>query len=95
MDLSLITSMEEEDARKQIRDVSKRLIAEEPMPLNESSRRRVLQLIEDEILGLGPLEPLLHDPSISDILVNGSTVFTWNGTGRSSIHRSAFTAMRI
>jgi len=72
MDLSLITSMEEVEAREQIRDVSQRLMAEESMPLNEASRRRVLQLIEDEIMGLGPLEPLLHDPTVSDILVNGS-----------------------
>jgi pilus assembly protein CpaF len=72
MDLSLITSMDEEEAREQIRDVSQRLMAEESMPLNEVSRLRVLKLIEDEILGLGPLEPLLHDPTISDILVNGS-----------------------
>lgn len=72
MDLSLIISMEEDEARKQIREVSQRLIAEESMPFNETSRQRVLQLIEDEILGLGPLEPLLHDPTVSDILVNGS-----------------------
>jgi pilus assembly protein CpaF len=71
MDLSLITSMEEEQAREQIREVSQRLLAEEPLPLNEASRQRVLKLIEDEILGLGPLEPLLHDPSVSDIMVNG------------------------
>jgi pilus assembly protein CpaF len=72
MDLSLITSMEEKDARQQIRDVSQQLMAEESMPLNEASRLRVLKLIEDEILGLGPLEPLLHDPTISDIMVNGA-----------------------
>ena len=71
MDLSLITSMEEGEAREQIREVSQRLMAEESLPLNEASRQRVLKLIEDEILGLGPLEPLLHDPSISDIMVNG------------------------
>ena len=72
MDLSLITSMDEKEARQQIRDVSQRLMAEESMPLNESSRQRVLKLIEDEILGLGPLEPLLHDPTVSDIMVNGA-----------------------
>jgi len=72
MDLSLITSMEEKDAREQIRDVSQRLMAEESLPLNETSRLRVLKLIEDEVLGLGPLEPLLHDPTISDIMVNGA-----------------------
>jgi pilus assembly protein CpaF len=72
MDLSLINSMEEKDARAQIRDVAHRLISEvESMPLNAKSRQQVIKLIEDEILGLGPLEPLLHDSSISDILVNG------------------------
>jgi len=72
MDLSLISSMDEKDARAQIRDVAHRLIAEvESMPLNAKSRKQVIQLIEDEILGLGPLEPLLHDSTISDVLVNG------------------------
>jgi pilus assembly protein CpaF len=80
MDLSLITSMDEDEARKQIREVSQKLIAEESMPLNEASRQRVLRLIEDEILGLGPLEPLLHDPTISDIMVNGAdTVYVERG----------------
>jgi pilus assembly protein CpaF len=80
MDLTLITSMEEAEARKQIREVSQKLIAEESLPLNEVSRQRVLTLIEDEILGLGPLEPLLHDPGISDIMVNGAnTVYIERG----------------
>lgn len=72
MDLSLIASMDDKDARAQIRDVAHRLISEvESMPLNAKSRQQVIKLIEDEILGLGPLEPLLHDTTISDILVNG------------------------
>jgi pilus assembly protein CpaF len=72
MDLSLISSMEENEARIQIRDVAHRLIAEvDTMTLNAKSRQHVIKLIEDEILGLGPLEPLLHDSTISDILVNG------------------------
>lgn len=72
MDLSLVTSMDEKDARAQIREVAHRLIAEaDSMPLNAKSRQQVITLIEDEILGLGPLEPLLHESTISDILVNG------------------------
>ena len=46
MDLSLVTSMEEKEARQQIREVSQKLMAEESMPLNEASRLRVLRLIE-------------------------------------------------
>ena len=71
MDLSLITSMEERQARSQIRDIGLRLINEEELPLSVPQRQNILKYIEDDILGLGPLEPLLADPSVSDILVNG------------------------
>jgi len=72
MDLSLIVSMEEQQARLQIREVAQRLIQEEEsIPLNAAARQRVVKLIEDEVLGLGPLEPLLADPTVSDILING------------------------
>jgi pilus assembly protein CpaF len=46
-------------------------MTEESAPLNIEQRKRVIQRIEDEVLGLGPLEPLLQDSTISDILVNG------------------------
>jgi pilus assembly protein CpaF len=55
----------------QIRDVANRLINEEAAPLSVIQRRHVVRQIEDEVMGLGPLEPLLADPSVSDILVNG------------------------
>ena len=72
MDLSLISSLEAEEARKQIRDICQRLMTEEAAPLNVDQRGRVIQRIENEVLGLGPLEPLLQDSTISDILVNGA-----------------------
>jgi pilus assembly protein CpaF len=72
MDLSLISTLEEREARRQIRDICDRLIAEEQAPLSLASRHRIVKRIEDEVLGLGPLEPLLSDKSVSDILVNGA-----------------------
>jgi pilus assembly protein CpaF len=72
MDLSLISGLEDREARSQIREICERLIAEEQAPLNIASRQRVIKRIEDEVLGLGPLEPLLSDKTVSDILVNGS-----------------------
>ena len=72
MDLSLIGNIEDKEARRQIREVCERLIAEERAPLSLQSRQRVIRRIEDEVLGLGPLEPLLADRTVSDILVNGS-----------------------
>jgi pilus assembly protein CpaF len=71
MDLSLIGTLDDEQARLQIREISQRLMTEDSAPLNVEQRKRVIQRIEDEVLGLGPLEPLLQDPTISDILVNG------------------------
>lgn len=71
MDLSLIGGLEERDARRQIRDICERLMSEHQVPLSLASRQRIVRRIEDEVLGLGPLEPLLADRTISDILVNG------------------------
>lgn len=72
MDLSLISSHSEEDARKQIREISQMLLTEDSAPLSLAARQRVTRQIEDEVMGLGPLEPLLSDKTVSDILVNGS-----------------------
>lgn len=72
LDLSLIGTIEENDARKQITEIVQRLIENETIPLSTQTRRQIVKEIGDEVLGLGPLEPLLHEPSVSDILVNGS-----------------------
>jgi pilus assembly protein CpaF len=72
MDLSLIVTIEEAVAREQIRETGRRLLEEESAPLNLDQRRRVLKHIEDEVMGLGPLESLLADKKVADILVNGA-----------------------
>ena len=71
LDLSLLASVEDNDARRQIHEVCENLITEERAPLSVASRQTIIRRIEDEVLGLGPLEPLLADKSVSDILVNG------------------------
>jgi len=72
LDLSLLSSTEEQQARTQIRDIGMRLIVEAAAPLSLAQRQFIVRRIEDEVMGHGPLEPLLADPSISDILVNGA-----------------------
>jgi pilus assembly protein CpaF len=72
MDLSLIDSLDEIEARRQIEDICQRLIADQAVPLNLEGRKRVAKMIQDEVMGLGPLEPLLADDMVSDILINGA-----------------------
>jgi pilus assembly protein CpaF len=72
MDLSLIVTIDEAIARDQIRETGRRLLDEESAPLSLEQRRRVLKHIEDEVMGLGPLESLLADKKVADILVNGA-----------------------
>ena len=71
MDLSQLVNLTDSEARAQIREACERLLAQESLPFNVPTRQRIIKEIEHEILGLGPLENLLADPSISDILVNG------------------------
>jgi pilus assembly protein CpaF len=72
LDLSLLGSLEESAARHQIREITVRLLLEESAPLSLAQRQFLTRRIEDEVMGHGPLEPLLADPTVSDILVNGS-----------------------
>ncbi|SDH86145.1 pilus assembly protein CpaF [Pseudomonas benzenivorans] len=71
MDLSLLDSLEQADAVRQIRDICLRLLEDHSAPVSATSRQLIIKQITDEVLGLGPLEPLLADHSVSDILVNG------------------------
>ena len=71
MDLSLIGTVEEDRARTEIGEIVQGLFAEESAPLSLDQRRRIVKAIENEVMGLGPLEPLLADGQIADILVNG------------------------
>jgi pilus assembly protein CpaF len=72
MDLSLIGTIPVDQARQQIREIATRLLNDDSATLNLEQRKRVIRSIEDEVMGLGPLEPLLADSTISDILVNGA-----------------------
>jgi pilus assembly protein CpaF len=72
IDLSLIDSLNQHELRQEIRKLVERILVEEKdsVPLNYQERERLFKEIEDEVLGLGPLEPFMQDPTISDILVN-------------------------
>ena len=70
LNLEALASADRQRAESEIRSVLFELINQEGMPLTLSERESVLSDIIDEVFGLGPLEPLLRDPTINDILVN-------------------------
>src|SRR5262245_47894488 len=70
LNLETLASAERSRAEAEIRSLVFELISEESVPLSMSERDAVLGDIIDEVFGLGPLEPLLRDTSVSDILVN-------------------------
>jgi len=73
LDLGQLQHLDSNDARQQIHETCIRLMAQDEVPFPQNTRQRIVRDIQDEILGLGPLENLLRDPSISDILVNGAS----------------------
>jgi pilus assembly protein CpaF len=72
LDMAKLWTDGSDELRDQVRRVVLALCDEEDTLLNASERQRLAQEILDETFGLGPLEPLLADPKISDILINGS-----------------------
>jgi pilus assembly protein CpaF len=70
LNLQIIDELEPDMVREQIAEVVQDLMDEERIPLNVGERAKLVADVQDEVLGFGPLEPLLADPSISDILVN-------------------------
>src|SRR5580698_152183 len=69
INLEALSSIVGDRARIEIRAAVARLVEEENPPLNLVEKERLIEEVLDEVFGLGPLEPLLQDPSISDILV--------------------------
>ena len=66
-----LRNLNKESVRGQIAVVVEKLIIDEALPLTVNERERVIEEILDEVFGLGPLEPLLKDATVSDIMVNG------------------------
>jgi pilus assembly protein CpaF len=70
LDLEKLAGVNNGRARQAVANLVLEIVAQEKVPLNASEKERIQSDLLDEIFGLGPLEPLLLDPGISDILVN-------------------------
>ena len=70
LDLNAASSLNDETLSQELARLVEQLLQQESVPLNLSERSRLTKEIVHEVLGLGPLEPLLTDPTVADILVN-------------------------
>jgi pilus assembly protein CpaF len=71
LDLSRLGQVSEARVREDVAYATRHMLEERRVLLTLDERERVVREIQDEVFGLGPLEPLLQDPTISDVLVNG------------------------
>ncbi|HEV2387832.1 MAG TPA: CpaF family protein [Candidatus Acidoferrales bacterium] len=70
LDLERLTESDREQVRREVSQILENLVMGESTPMTLQERERLSQEVLNEVFGLGPLEPLLSDPTISDILVN-------------------------
>jgi pilus assembly protein CpaF len=70
LNLDRLSEVKREDVRREVAQILESLVLGESTPMNLQERERLAQEVLDEVFGLGPLEPLLADPTVSDILVN-------------------------
>ena len=71
LNFAVIDKVEDDALRKEVTALVSEVLATEGTPLRGEEFKRIVDELMDEVLGLGPLEPLLADPTINDILVNG------------------------
>ena len=70
MDLTKLAALSSEQVHAEVSRLAESVLAQEGAPLSAAERERLVNDVQHELFGLGPLEPLLADPTISDILVN-------------------------
>ncbi|TNE31973.1 MAG: CpaF family protein, partial [Alphaproteobacteria bacterium] len=80
INLSMLDKLPEEQIKAEIAGIVPELLVTFDQPLNRDERANLVDEVMDELLGLGPIEPLLKDETITDVLVNGAeTVFIERG----------------
>ena len=86
------TSLTEEAVRQLARDELSQVIDQEQVPLSPEERRRLIRDIGDEVLGLGPLQRLLDDEDITEVMVNGPDRIYVERRGQLSLSESTFSS---
>src|SRR5262245_5191368 len=71
LDLAKLTSLPPDVVQQQIRRIVEDMLVNDDTPLSRQEREQIVVEVQHEAFGLGPIEPLMQDPTVSDILVNG------------------------
>ncbi len=82
MDLTKLSALTPDQVHAEVSRLAESVLAQEAVPLSVSERERLVNDVQHELFGLGPLEPLLKDPTISDILVNSHDTIYIERRGR-------------
>ncbi|WP_416907601.1 MAG: CpaF family protein [Polymorphobacter sp.] len=90
INLSALETMTREQVGRDIGEIVQEMLKELNHALNLTERRQLVEDILDELLGLGPLEPLLKDPTISDIMVNSASVVFIERSGKIELSPTRF-----
>ena len=90
MDLTKLAALSPEQVHAEVSRMAENVLAQEAMPLSTVERDRLVKDVQHELFGLGPLEPLLGDPTISDILVNSHSTIYVERRGKLEVTNVAF-----
>jgi pilus assembly protein CpaF len=90
MDLTKLAALTQEQVHAEVSRLAESVLAQEAMPLSTAERDRLVNDVQHELFGLGPLEPLLTDPTISDILVNSYSTIYIERRGKLEVTNVAF-----
>ncbi len=71
IDISVAASLEPDELERQIAEIVSEVLVEQKLQLNRAEQKQLVRLLINDMVGLGPLEPLLADDSVTDIMVNG------------------------
>src|SRR5262249_6404406 len=82
LDLAKLDVLPLDAVQQQLRPMLEDMLVGEETPLSRSEREQIVLEVEHETFGLGPLEPLMQDPTVSDILVNGAKTVYVERRGR-------------
>lgn len=70
LDLTIVAKLDPDLLKTELSNLVEHLLEQESAPLNSREREKLISEIQNEVMGLGPIEPLVQDPTINDILVN-------------------------